>query len=99
MICDKAPYDTYKEAQSATSKISVREKQGFRTYKCNECKKFHLTSIKKKTLKNTQVSRRVTEVFIPITISKKVAKHKQKSNPRATYTIADAIKFKNNLNK
>ncbi len=52
MICDKVSYDSYQDAQKASRKISIREKQGFRTYKCNECGKYHLTSIKTKSNKS-----------------------------------------------
>lgn len=50
MGCIKEPYDTYKEAIGAINAISKREKQGFRTYKCEHCGKFHITSIKKNKL-------------------------------------------------
>lgn len=46
MICEKIAYDTYKEAIKALKGISAKAKRSFNIYKCQECKKFHLTSIK-----------------------------------------------------
>ena len=50
MICDKVSYETYKEAIDAIKRVSERQKQSFRTYKCPNCNKFHITSIKNKKL-------------------------------------------------
>lgn len=50
MVCDKVSYSTYKEAIDAINRISGRQKQSFKTYKCSDCGKFHITSIKAKKL-------------------------------------------------
>ena len=51
MTCDKTTYETYKDAIGAIKALSKREKQSFHHYKCDDCGKFHLTSVKKKNLR------------------------------------------------
>lgn len=51
MVCDKIAYNSYKDAQEAAAKNPINKKNGFKTYKCKECGKFHLASIKNKSLK------------------------------------------------
>jgi hypothetical protein len=46
MICDKVAYDTYKEAVAAINAVAKRTKTKFKSYKCKDCGKHHLTSMK-----------------------------------------------------
>lgn len=47
----KETYESYKKAQDAIKHIAVREKQGFRVYKCEECNGFHITSVPNKKIR------------------------------------------------
>jgi hypothetical protein len=46
IICDKIGYRTYKELMSAINGVAKRTKTKFKSYKCNECGLYHITSIK-----------------------------------------------------
>lgn len=50
MTCDKLTYNTYKEAIDHINGSATRLKQGFKVYKCCDCKKFHVHSIPKKKM-------------------------------------------------
>ena len=47
IVCDKISYDTCNSAQDAILHIIKKQnKNGMRVYRCNECGKFHITTIK-----------------------------------------------------
>lgn len=48
ILCDKVGYKTKNEASRAMSALSRRLKTSFRSYKCENCNEFHVTSTKTK---------------------------------------------------
>lgn len=52
-VCDKIAYKTHQEAQNAVKGSNRRNKRSLHSYKCKECKQYHLASNgKKKWIKN-----------------------------------------------
>lgn len=81
-ICDKVTYETYKDAANAAKAVTKRCKQGMKVYKCNECKQFHLASVKH-TLKPAKdlkypVYYSTTPKEKPVQVNPKMSKAKQK---------------------
>jgi hypothetical protein len=47
MICEKVPYDTHREAMKASTTHRNPGRHKYSAYKCDECGKFHLTTVTK----------------------------------------------------
>lgn len=60
MICDKISYKTLNEAHDHITGINKRKGGSYSAYKCDECKMFHIKSIKNgnKNKKNTRTDNR-----------------------------------------
>jgi len=109
MTCEKVKYETYKLARDAVKNIAKRERTEMRSYKCDACGLFHLTSIKKKNLRlithdqlnldtGNKLDKEIKEAAkqIPL-IPQPVYQYKKGS--KNTFKISEAIKFKNNNGK
>ncbi len=51
VVCDKISYDEYKDAKSHISGLVKRKGGSYRVYKCNDCGKFHVTTLPKRNKK------------------------------------------------
>jgi len=51
VACDKICYDEYKDAKSHITGMVKRKGGSYRIYKCDECGKFHVTTIPKRNKK------------------------------------------------
>lgn len=51
MICDKTKYASQNEASQAIRGVSVKYKQSFRSYHCDDCGGWHIHSVKEKKLR------------------------------------------------
>lgn len=49
--CNKVPYNTKQEAVTAARGIAKSNRQGMTAYKCKECPHWHVSSVKRKTLR------------------------------------------------
>lgn len=110
MFCDKVAYDSHNDAQAAIRDISIRKKTAFRVYTCTDCSKHHITSIRKKKLKPQKDWTPPEHIKGQNNLDAQLKKFVQTGttdprplrpagNARSTYTIGDAIKFKNQQDK
>jgi hypothetical protein len=88
-VCDKIAYPTHKQAQDAIVGSNKRNKVSLYSYKCKECKQFHLaTNGKKKWIKNLRDKQiHLTHIKIHTPTPKKIKnklQHKQKNLELAT---------------
>ena len=64
-MCEKVSYDTRDLAVKAINIISKNKKQPFRSYNCNECGKWHITSVKTDRLKKPKKNKKGNRYFTP----------------------------------
>lgn len=62
-MCEKVSYDTRDLAVKAINGISKNKKQAFRSYNCDECGKWHITSVKKNRLDRPKKDKKYREDY------------------------------------